>query len=87
MTRRIWTIRETIAANVETLAHPAIGWAAFFFLPKWDVFGQLFDDDFLPGFSVFELEGFLLVFIDDVMRFNFLFILVSFPFIIFILRI
>ena len=39
VTRRIWKIRETIAANVETLAHPAIGWAAFLFFPKWDVFG------------------------------------------------
>ena len=37
VTRRVGTIFETIAANVEPLAHPTISWATLLFVPKWHV--------------------------------------------------
>ena len=41
VTFHVGAIFENFAANVEPLAHPAIGWATLFFVPKWHVSTQL----------------------------------------------
>ena len=84
VTRRVGTIFETIAANVEPLAHPAIGWATLLFVPKWHVSTQLSYKVFLLVFTIFHLESFLLVCVDDDCCSIFIPVPFPFPFILFI---
>ena len=85
VTCRVGAIFETISANVEPLAHLAIGWATLFFSPKWHVSTQLSYKVFLPVFTIFHLEIFFLVCVDDAFCSIFISVPFPFPFILFIL--
>ena len=87
VTRRVGAIFEKISANVEPLAYLAIGWATLFFVPKWHVSTQLSYKVFLPVFTIFHIESFLPVCVDDDCCSIFIPVPFTFSFILFILGI
>ena len=84
VTRRVGAIFEKIAANVEPLAHLAIGWATLFFFSKWHVSTQLPYKVFLIVFTNFNLESFFLVCVDGACCSIFVSVPFTFYFILFI---